>query len=42
MSLTITAKNIKFLQDESEHNYVVTVNPANKPLNINIEGDSLK
>lgn len=39
MSLTITAKNIKFLQDESEHNYVVTVNPAYKPLNIKIEGD---
>ncbi len=39
MSLTITAKNIKFLADESEHNYVVTVNPAYKPLNINIEGD---
>lgn len=39
MSLTITVKNIKFLADDSEHNYVVTVNPAYKPLNINIEGD---
>lgn len=39
MSLTITAKNIKFLADESEHNYVVTVNPAYKPLNINVEGE---
>ncbi len=39
MSLSITAKNIKFLQDESEHNYVVTVNPAHKSLKISIEGN---